>query len=374
MVNPARWLGVCVAILGFFFLPQRAWAVAVFINEFLPDPSSGNEWVEFYNPDGIDLSIWTLEEITSSGNTTSHSLGSIENNSPYDIFSFSSQQKLNNDRDKLTLRDSDGQKVDEYEYASSQKGVSYARIPDGGNWSTLAEPTKGTSNGEVQSSPDSGASPSPESSLTSEYKINEVKDENGNTLSSTKVYVDGKYTHHYAPETLEFCEGCYCDSNQEVSCGFGEHTIKLEKTGHESWSETKTFSSGNSFEVNPILKTIEEEDGGEGTTSPSPTSQVLGATSTTGQLPAKIYTKEQADSDSMLLQEATFTGEILGATESGEEKPEEMAEEKNKDWLLPLGLSGGGLALLSAAAFPLAKPKLSQLLARFPKKTRSLEE
>lgn len=74
------------------------------------------------------------------------------------------------------------------------------------------------------------------------YKINEVKDKEGETLSNVKVYIDDVYLHHYTPEVITFCNDCQCDDY--VSCGFGQHTIKLEKTGYDNWQENKIISSG----------------------------------------------------------------------------------------------------------------------------------
>jgi len=85
------------------------------------------------------------------------------------------------------------------------------------------------------------------------YQINEVKNKDGDILSSVKIYIDDKYIHHYAPETLEFCDGCYCDDGKEVGCGFGDHIIRLEKNGYQDWNETKTINAGSSYKVDPIM-------------------------------------------------------------------------------------------------------------------------
>lgn len=380
MAVPARWLGICLATLGFFSFPQKILAASVVINEIHP----AEEWVELYNPEGEGLAGCILFLHKERSNTQKVELTGENGTDTFLVIEWSGDRLANTGGDTVELVCSGFEDQAAYGNNGSlplpKSGESLARIPDGTtDWLTVAQPTKGASNGDQPANSSAPSlqpesSPSPESNPTAEYKINEVKDENGNTLSSTKVYVDGKYTHHYAPETLEFCDSCYCDSSQEIACGFGEHTIKLTKTGYEPWSETKTFSAGNSFEANPVLKTSEEE-GEEGeNTFPSQTPQTLGATTTTSKSPTKTYSKETASSDDMLFREATFTGEILGATESGEkkpeEKPEEMGEEKNKDWLVPLGLSGGGLVLLSTAAFPFVKPRVSKFLTRFPKKTQ----
>jgi hypothetical protein len=91
--------------------------------------------------------------------------------------------------------------------------------------------------------------PTPKPAAT--YKINEVKDKDGEILSNVKVYIDDVYLHHYTPEVVTLCDGCQCDDY--VSCGFGQHTIKLEKTGYDNWQEDKVISSGEAYEVNPVM-------------------------------------------------------------------------------------------------------------------------
>lgn len=85
------------------------------------------------------------------------------------------------------------------------------------------------------------------------YSIGEVKNSSGETLSNVKIYVDSNYTHHYAPEVLIFCETCYCDDDKNVNCKFGEHTIKLEKSGYLDWAETENITEGSSFLVEPVM-------------------------------------------------------------------------------------------------------------------------
>src|SRR3989344_3172619 len=73
------------------------------INEFLAHPSSGNkEWVEFYNPDNIDLSAYYLDDdldfANDSGSSTKKSLSSIgSSDTAYQTFDFESF--LNNSGD-----------------------------------------------------------------------------------------------------------------------------------------------------------------------------------------------------------------------------------------------------------------------------------
>lgn len=93
--------------------------------------------------------------------------------------------------------------------------------------------------------------PTPTPKPVATYKINEVKDKDGEILSNVKVYIDDVYLHHYTPEVITFCDDCQCDGY--ISCDFGQHTIKLEKTGYDNWQEDKIISSGEAYEVNPIM-------------------------------------------------------------------------------------------------------------------------
>ncbi|MGD8744413.1 MAG: carbohydrate binding domain-containing protein, partial [Candidatus Woesebacteria bacterium] len=130
---------------------------------------------------------------------------------------------------------------------ASEKGVAY--FDD----AVFEEMTETPSPTEI---PTETPVPTKESS-SAVYQINDAKDEGGNALSSVKIYIDGVYVHHYAPETIEFCEGCDCDGY--VTCGYGEHTIRLEKSGYENWSRTKTFNAGDSYSDDPVLLAISSD-------------------------------------------------------------------------------------------------------------------
>lgn len=360
MPLPVRGLAILIVISGWLSHVSSVWASSVVINEIHP----GEEWVELYNPEGQDLTGWTIGEMSGSEQKFYNLIDSLIDNPVYDIFSFSGS-KLNNDGDIVILKNQEGESVDEYSYFKAIDGGFHARIPDGGDWSTLSSPTKGGSNGGASLSPSPSPSPSPSSSSSSSsvsYRINEVKDEDGNTLSSVKVYVDGVYLKHYAPETLTFCDGCSCDSL--TSCDFGGHTIKLEKNGYQDWEETRNITSGGSYQVNPIMEVASSEStsSSEDTASPSP--QVLGTTAKTKTSKKTVF-GQSIDSESMLGEFASFSGEVLGATESEEKEAEEEVEEgQNYNWLVPLGLSGSGLVLLGAASFPFVKPRVVSFLKK----------
>lgn len=148
-----------------FIEVSPVFATNIKINEFLAHPSLGNsEWVEFYNPDHLDLSSYWIDDDTSftsdSGNSSKKSLSNLLNNNsdfPYvELRTF-----LNNPGDSIVLFANDGTIVDQYQY-NSDPGIDQAigRNPDGGDWMTLTGTSKGSSNN-TNSSEQSSSDPSP---------------------------------------------------------------------------------------------------------------------------------------------------------------------------------------------------------------------
>lgn len=184
------------------------------------------------------------------------------------------------------------------------------------------------------------------------YKINKVKDENGTELTSVKIYVDNVYTHHEDAETLTFCDGCHCDNDNSIDCGFGEHTIKLQKDGYPDWSERKTFSSGNNFEVNPIMSKINPTS----TSAPVPTSTPLPSST-----PKLTITPKPTLVNSILLASASAE-EVLGTDSSKQPIDENLsnvsnAEAKSNFDILPILFIAPGTLMIGFAIFMFLKSK-----------------
>lgn len=122
------------------------------INEFLAHPSSGNkEWVEFYNPEKTDLSIYWIDDDENfnedSGSSSKKSLANAESlNSTYPYIELSSF--LNNSGDYVVLFSQDGSIIDKYQYTSDPGvDVVIGRNPDGtGDMIYLVSSTKGLPN------------------------------------------------------------------------------------------------------------------------------------------------------------------------------------------------------------------------------------
>ena len=116
----------------------------VLINEFLPNPSTGNEWSEIYNTssDFLDVSGMWLDDIPDAGSSPKQiPSGTIIAPVGYYVHDMGGAY-LNNSGDDVRLLSADQSDIfDSFSYSSTQKGVSYCRQPDGGAWSSTCAPS-----------------------------------------------------------------------------------------------------------------------------------------------------------------------------------------------------------------------------------------
>jgi len=350
------------AVLG-----VRDVSAQVVINEFMPNPEGSdggsNEWVEFYNTGSqeVDLTQHYFDDdndfdedigkgiVQLSGVLQAHSLCYLGLSS-----------YLNNDGDVPTLFKDDKSIVDSYSYSSSTEGKSYSRIPDGGGWQSDQNPSKtGIQCQDLAPLPTFTPTdtPAPAAAGSATLKVKEVKDEDGEILSNVKIYIDSVYTHHYAPEDINFCEDCKCSKcDNQIDLKFGSYTIKLEKDGYEDWSETKDIQLGNTVEIDAVLK---KEDASTNTpiVTKKPTStptkkEVVKSAKTTKQ--PMIGSEGEINIDDENL--------VLGINEEiGIEDLENQEGVSDKGGKIPLTAGvfiAGGLVLVTAAAYPSFKTKL----------------
>ncbi|MGY5861769.1 MAG: lamin tail domain-containing protein [Candidatus Thorarchaeota archaeon] len=126
----------------------------VVLNEFLPHPNTTftEEWIELYNPQGIDADIsgFILDDIIGGGMPPyTIPADTIVSAGGFLLFNQSTTGViLNNAGDTVNLIKPDGTTVqDSYTYTTSSDDVSYGRETDGGStWITFASPTPGASN------------------------------------------------------------------------------------------------------------------------------------------------------------------------------------------------------------------------------------
>lgn len=258
-------------IIGLLNLIFTRYANAtVFINEF--SSNSDPEWVELYNDSSstVELSGWTIAD---EAQTPKQLNGNIPGFGYY-VFENQTGWLNNTGGDRIILFN--GTSVeDQVEYGKSESVVgtpsstkSAGRVPNASNsWQNNIDPSKGSQNStEETPAPTASATPSPSPSQAT-VNIAEAIDANGQVLNTVKIFIDDTYINHYAPETLTFCDGCFCNS---VVCGFGNHTFRFEKSGYVSYEKSENIEFGGNYQINPVLS--EEEDISE-TESTSPPSQ-----------------------------------------------------------------------------------------------------
>lgn len=131
------------------------------INEFMPSPTEGDEWIEIYNGNNaaIDLSGWALADGTGKNFLT---LSGLIMPASFRTFGLSAD-RLNNGGDAIILRDAEGRESDRACYGDWQcdgapaptgkEGISVARIGDGrdtnddrSDFALTATPTPGAAN------------------------------------------------------------------------------------------------------------------------------------------------------------------------------------------------------------------------------------
>ena len=107
-------------------------SLTILINEVMPAPSSGPEWVELYNPSdtAIDVSGWRIDDDTPGGTQTTIAAGSVVPARGYLVVTLSSAI-LNNTGDSVTLIDPAGMIIDAVAFGALKGTESYGRRSDG---------------------------------------------------------------------------------------------------------------------------------------------------------------------------------------------------------------------------------------------------
>lgn len=122
------------------------WA-SILINEVLPAPSSGPEWVELYNTSAtaVDVSGWRIDDDTPGGTQTTIPAGSVI--APNAVLAVAiTTAILNNTGDSAVLLDASGAQVDRIDFGVLKSSESMARIPDGATFIIKGAPSIGALN------------------------------------------------------------------------------------------------------------------------------------------------------------------------------------------------------------------------------------
>jgi len=131
----------------------------VVINEFVPNPASGNEWIELYNGDGsaVNLDGWYIKDNTLTSICTFDATKII---TPNGYLSCETSGKLNDAGDVLSLYDNSGSGIalDSHAYDKNPgSGKSIGRAYDGASdWVVFGNPSKGSANSIADLAPTTG--------------------------------------------------------------------------------------------------------------------------------------------------------------------------------------------------------------------------
>ncbi len=156
-------------VLVFFLLfhPPVFADTTIVINELLPTPSSGNDWVELYNPsqNDIDISGWILDDEGTSSDMLKIPDNTIIAKQSFKLFYVSN--RLNKSGDTIYLKNG-ASEIDKYQYNSTDTDVSFGRYPDAGsNWNTCSPtPESANSNCDIIADPTPSSTPQTSPSQT----------------------------------------------------------------------------------------------------------------------------------------------------------------------------------------------------------------
>lgn len=142
-----------------FFIISPIYAADIKINEAVVHPSSGgHEWVEFYNPDHINITQYYIDDDTDFINDVGSSkkqLSAIQGSDTDFPYVDLTSSMFNNDGDSVVLFDTNGNVIDQYTYTKDPgENISFGRNPDGsGDFSFLTSATQGQQNASGQATP-----------------------------------------------------------------------------------------------------------------------------------------------------------------------------------------------------------------------------
>lgn len=124
---------------------------AVFISEFLPDPTgkdSEGEFVELFNPNNFSvyLSGWKIDDANSGSRPYTIPAGTLIQAGQYLAFSYKETKiSLNNNGDMVRLINPAGEIIDQVEYEQAKEGISFV-LDENFFWQQSGTPTPGEIN------------------------------------------------------------------------------------------------------------------------------------------------------------------------------------------------------------------------------------
>ncbi|MBI5465320.1 lamin tail domain-containing protein [Candidatus Gottesmanbacteria bacterium] len=156
------FLSFLIASAIFLFSPKVIFAQVV-INEILPNPTSGNDWVELYNNSDqeVNISNWILDDEGTTTDMLKIPEGTTIGTKGFKSFYVSNRLNKSGDTIYLYLPDKT-ETIDSYKYTSNPgDDVSFGRFPDGSDTWGSCSPTFETTNNCVVATPTPTPTPSP---------------------------------------------------------------------------------------------------------------------------------------------------------------------------------------------------------------------
>ena len=208
----------------------------VVINELLPTPSSGNDWIELFNSSEEDINIsgWILDDEGTSTNMLQVPQDTILPKKSYKLFYVSN--RLNKSGDTVYLKNGEIE-VDRFEYSTTETDVSYGRYPDGGSDWGECTPTAESTNSNCEFPPE----PSPQS----------ADDEESNQSSSSNTQ-----SSKSSPKASPMAAKSSPSTSKSTAKTLGEKNISISKllpTSTPSASPETQENSGSSTKIAGFL-------------------------------------------------------------------------------------------------------------------------
>lgn len=258
----AKTIALILTVLFFLTTYKIAFASSVVINEFMANPTSpANEWVEFYNPDHLDLSSYWIDDDTSftddAGSSTKKSLSAINNSNPTYPYIELTSAMLNNSGDYVVLFSNTGTIIDQYQYTSDPgKDKTIGRQPDGDSWIALTSSSEGSSNGAASPtptpsptntptpSPTASPTPTPSSSFTISNVPANINSDQSFTVNISLTLPSNPDANYYLKGAFKKVDGTrYFGLTKKDSnwIGYGEdypQQYKISTDSSGTWSGT----------------------------------------------------------------------------------------------------------------------------------------
>jgi hypothetical protein len=115
----------------------------VFINEFLPNPKDGEEWIELYNDSEIEEDLFGYSLDDSPAGSAPYKIKThrvIPAKGFLQLNASETKLALNNDGDQISLRDPSDNLISFTEYKQTKSGVSFSYFEDGWQETTIVTP------------------------------------------------------------------------------------------------------------------------------------------------------------------------------------------------------------------------------------------